>query len=80
MQEGGREGQYNSSQREIIQIQIGKTGNQVGNWFWRQLCNEHSIEVNNHDLRGCQQGNPQQGYLDVFFNEGRNKSDLIASA
>lgn len=67
-----KEGQFNSSKREIIHIQIGKAGNQIGNWFWRQLCLEHQIEVDKHDQRGCQQGE-QQGYLDVFFNEGRSK-------
>jgi hypothetical protein len=56
-------------------IRIGKAGNQIGNWFWRQLCLEHQIEVDKHDQRGCQQGE-QQGYLDVFFNEGRSKRAL----
>ena len=29
--------------REIISIQVGQCGNQVGYEFWKQLCLEHGI-------------------------------------
>ena len=29
--------------REIITIQVGQCGNQIGNEFWKQLCSEHGI-------------------------------------
>lgn len=30
---------------EIITIQVGQCGNQVGKYFWSQLCKEHGIDV-----------------------------------
>jgi hypothetical protein len=29
--------------REIITIQVGQCGNQIGSEFWKQLCAEHGI-------------------------------------
>ena len=29
--------------REIITIQVGQCGNQIGNEFWKQICSEHGI-------------------------------------
>jgi hypothetical protein len=29
--------------REIIGIQVGQCGNQIGTEFWKQLCREHGI-------------------------------------
>jgi tubulin gamma len=29
--------------REIITIQVGQCGNQIGMEFWKQLCLEHGI-------------------------------------
>jgi tubulin gamma len=29
--------------REIISLQVGQCGNQVGSEFWKQLCEEHAI-------------------------------------
>ena len=71
----GKEGQYSSSKREIIQIQVGKAGNAIGSCFWRELCDEHMIETVNDNLRGCLKDDQAgtHGYLDVFFNEGRKK-------
>ena len=31
--------------REIIIIQVGQCGNQIGNEFWKQLCLEHGINA-----------------------------------
>ncbi len=30
--------------REIITLQIGQWGNQLGLEFWKMLCNEHGID------------------------------------
>lgn len=32
--------------REIITIQVGQCGNQIGSEFWKQLCAEHGIQPN----------------------------------
>ncbi len=29
--------------REVICLQVGQCGNQVGSEFWRTLCQEHAI-------------------------------------
>ena len=29
--------------REIVNLQVGQCGNQIGIEFWRQLCREHGI-------------------------------------
>ena len=29
--------------REIITLQLGQCGNQIGSEFWKQLCAEHGI-------------------------------------
>ena len=30
--------------REIITLQVGQCGNQIGGEFWKQLCVEHGIQ------------------------------------
>lgn len=32
--------------REVITVQVGQCGNQVGSEFWKQLCAEHGIQPN----------------------------------
>jgi tubulin beta len=66
---GGRLG---SSAREVIHIQVGKAGNQIGHEFWRDLCDEHRVEWKN-DKRGTYYGDKDiyGEYLNVFFNEGQ---------
>ncbi|KAM0681632.1 gamma-tubulin [Glugoides intestinalis] len=46
---------------EIITLQVGQCGNQIGNEFWRRLCNEHSIGVDGTLLLN------QEDRKDVFF-------------
>ena len=50
--------------REIITIQVGQCGNQIGNEFWKQLCLEHGISsegiVNEKAINGDDR-------KDVFF-------------
>lgn len=50
--------------REIITLQVGQCGNQIGMEFWKQLCNEHGIGpegiVQEHAMNGDDR-------KDVFF-------------
>eukprot|EP01071_Lankesteria_metandrocarpae_P002010 Lankesteria_metandrocarpae@DN2023_c0_g1_i1.p1 len=52
--------------REIVHIQAGQCGNQVGCKFWEVVCDEHSISP-----EGTYHGTSdlQIARLDVFFNE-----------
>ncbi|KAJ2230257.1 Tubulin beta chain (Beta tubulin) [Coemansia sp. RSA 485] len=58
--------------REIIHIQTGQCGNQIGTKFWETIASEHSIGMN-----GQWNGNPatrdmQLDRIDVYFNEAAN--------
>eukprot|EP00758_Cryptobia_borreli_P004527 Tbor_TRINITY_DN4430_c0_g1::TRINITY_DN4430_c0_g1_i1::g.8082::m.8082/K10389/TUBG; tubulin gamma len=52
--------------REIITLQVGQCGNQIGSEFWRQLCAEHGIR---HDgiLESYASGGGGEDRKDVFF-------------
>jgi len=59
--------------REIIHIQVGKSGNAIGHEFWRDLCLEHKIDYSSVSNKGCyigKEGADEEAQLDVFFNEG----------
>ena len=49
--------------REIITIQVGQCGNQIGQEFWRQLCCEHGISPD--------------GILEEFATEGTDRKDVF---
>ncbi|ELU13962.1 hypothetical protein CAPTEDRAFT_174186 [Capitella teleta] len=49
--------------REIISIQMGQCGNQIGMEFWKQLCAEHGI-------------NPE-GILEDYATEGMDRKDVF---
>ncbi|KAI9710734.1 MAG: gamma-tubulin [Bogoriella megaspora] len=49
--------------REIITIQAGQCGNNVGSQFWQQLCQEHGIS--------------QNGNLEDFATEGGDRKDVF---
>jgi len=55
--------------REIIHIQVGQCGNQVGRSFWETISAEHGI-----DARGMYHGESdyQKERLDVYYNEAGN--------
>jgi len=38
--------------REIIHLQVGQCGNQIGSNFWRRICEEHSVDVSNGKYSG----------------------------
>lgn len=55
-----------SIMREIVHVQVGQCGNQVGTKFWETMCEEHGL-----DNDGLYVGN-REGELDrmdVYFNE-----------
>lgn len=50
--------------REIITLQIGQCGNQIGMEFWKQLCNEHGIGPEGIVQENAMYGDDRK---DVFF-------------
>jgi tubulin beta len=73
-----------SQAREIIHIQVGRAGNQIGNEFWRDLCQEHLINYEGQpEMKGHytgKTGDIEEQCLDVFFNEGRTKGQWVPRA
>ena len=53
--------------REIVTIQIGRTGNNIGNSFWNDICSEHAI-----DYQTGKAASGTKGDTGVFFNEGKD--------
>jgi tubulin gamma len=69
--------------REIVTVQVGQCGNQIGGCFWNQLCLEHGIASDGslveeeptiigaatplHDHDGNHHRTPQADRKDVFF-------------
>ncbi|KAL1921531.1 uncharacterized protein VTP21DRAFT_11247 [Calcarisporiella thermophila] len=56
--------------REIVLLQVGQCGNQVGQRFWEVISEEHGIDEN-----GVYKGtNPQQlARVNVYYNEASNQ-------
>jgi len=52
--------------REIVHLQVGQCGNQIGSKFWEVICEEHGI-----DRSGTYRGNSdlQLDKIGVYFNE-----------
>ena len=53
--------------REILHLQVGQCGNQIGCKFWETICQEHGINQN-----GEYEGDSdlQLERIDVYFKEG----------
>lgn len=49
--------------REIITLQVGQCGNQIGMEFWKQLCREHGIS--------------NDGVLEDFATQGDDRKDVF---
>ncbi|CAH1789189.1 unnamed protein product [Owenia fusiformis] len=49
--------------REIITLQLGQCGNQIGMEFWKQLCAEHGISP--------------EGILEEYATEGNDRKDVF---
>ena len=59
--------------REIITVQVGRTGNNIAHEFWRNICDEHQIDFDK--AKGRFVGDQSSGLIDnvgVFFDEGRD--------
>jgi tubulin beta len=64
--------------REIIHLQLGQCGNQIGNQFWQMVAEEHGLDPNG--VFHAPTGNPQADIermtllqterLNVYFDEG----------
>lgn len=50
--------------REIITVQVGQCGNQIGSEFWKQLCDEHGIDPDGLVKDYATMGDDRK---DVFF-------------
>lgn len=61
--------------QEVIHIQVGKAGCQIGHEFWRDVCEEHQIEFKDRDARGvCTAEDPiYTDHLGVFFKEAHGR-------
>ena len=58
---------------EIITIQVGQCGNQIGNQFWSNITQEHKIDI----ADGTFNGNSDEVLLDrinVFYTEDKQTS------
>lgn len=56
--------------REILHIQVGQCGNQIGSKFWEVICDEHSISETGVYVGG---GEDQQlERINVYYNEARS--------
>ncbi|KAJ1997705.1 Tubulin beta-5 chain, partial [Coemansia thaxteri] len=59
--------------REIIHIQTGQCGNQIGTKFWETLSNEHSIGLDGVWNGEAAKEATQLDRIDVYFNQASNK-------
>ena len=56
--------------REILHIQGGQCGNQIGSKFWEVVCDEHGIDPIGQYIGTC--ADLQLERLNVYFNEASN--------
>ena len=55
-----------ASSREILHVQAGQCGNQMGKKFWEVVCGEHGI---GGDGEYCGDNDAQLGRINVFYHE-----------
>lgn len=53
--------------REIVHIQVGQCGNQIGSKFWEVIAGEHGLDANGVVTPGTQP--IQLERMNVYFNE-----------
>ncbi|SCU93736.1 LAMI_0E15412g1_1 [Lachancea mirantina] len=59
---------------EIITLQIGQCGNQIGKEFWSQLIKEHGIDRNGQSVKEEQADSVREDDTSVFFRkDGQNR-------
>ena len=57
--------------REIIHVQVGQCGNQIGNAFWDTMGKEHKLEANGRFKGKAEEGDNQLRLdkIDVYYQE-----------
>ena len=60
--------------REIVSIQVGQCGNQLGGKFWEMIADEHGV-----DKEGIYKGDSdlQLERIEVYFNEASTRDDRV---
>lgn len=53
--------------REIVHLQVGQCGNQIGNSFWEAISGEHGIDTNG-EYKGLNR-KLQLERINVYYNE-----------
>lgn len=59
--------------REIVTIQLGQCGNQIGTHFWEYVCEEHALDPRGGRTAYCLLHHMR---LNVFFNECRGPNTV----
>src|SRR5581483_6612507 len=58
--------------REIVHLQAGQCGNQIGSKFWEVISDEHNIDSSGHYV-GDEGGKHQDlDRIDVYYNQASN--------
>jgi tubulin gamma len=63
--------------REIITLQVGQCGNQIGSEFWKRLCAEHDISPEGILQHSSSEG--VQDRKDVFFYQADDEQYIPRS-
>eukprot|EP01090_Pellita_catalonica_P002714 TRINITY_DN12289_c0_g2_i1.p1 TRINITY_DN12289_c0_g2~~TRINITY_DN12289_c0_g2_i1.p1 ORF type:complete len:471 (-),score=97.88 TRINITY_DN12289_c0_g2_i1:61-1473(-) len=70
--------------REIVHIQVGQCGNQIGTKFWEVICAEHGIKPSGEydtDIKtNPHKSKLQLDKINVYFNEASSKSKYVPRA
>ena len=61
--------------REIVSVQIGQGGIQLGATFWESLCMEHKLSLTTGEYVG--QNDLDLERIDVYFREGAEKGRYV---
>lgn len=61
--------------REIVSLQVGQGGNQMGAAFWEALCAEHHISPETGDYTG--ESDLDLEHIEVYFREGAHKGRYV---
>mmetsp|Transcript_85303 Transcript_85303/g.160656 ORF Transcript_85303/g.160656 Transcript_85303/m.160656 type:complete len:450 (-) Transcript_85303:25-1374(-) len=56
--------------RELVHLQIGQAGNQIGQKFWEQICDEHGLDPTGRQMADTT--DLQLDRISVYFNETQN--------
>lgn len=58
--------------REIVHIQVGQCGNQIGTKFWETMCGEHAIDFDGRFI-GTEADLHRLDRIGVYFNEASDR-------